>query len=139
MLTPLLDPVLLHFFIHDCQLESIHLGILGEWHPDLKQTIQNWVNLSHDGDPIPFQMHFSTYHDLQVRMQILDHCTWPHSFLQVTCLCDHDQVSHDALAAELLYHAVVGSEPHAHPEIAVFLSGFRLPCRNGFNFYEVCH
>jgi hypothetical protein len=66
MSTPPLDPILLHFFIHDCQLDAIHPGILGEWHPDLKQLVSNWIRLGPDGDPSLFQTHFATYHDLQV-------------------------------------------------------------------------
>ena len=68
-----LDPVLLHFFIHDCDLHSIHPGVLGEWHPALKQTISDWIALGPDGDantPI-FRNHFITHHDLQVSFTIL--------------------------------------------------------------------
>lgn len=66
MSTPPLDPVFLHFLIHNCELDSINPAFLGEWHPDLKRTIQDWISLGPDGDPSPFQMHFATYHDLQV-------------------------------------------------------------------------
>jgi len=63
-----LDPVLLHFFVHDCDLHSIHPGVLGEWHPNLKQTISDWIALGPDGDAdIPtLRNHFITHHDLQV-------------------------------------------------------------------------
>lgn len=36
-----------------------------------------------------------------------------------------------------MYHAIVGVEPVAHPEIQWFLKGFLLPCWNGFTFSEV--
>lgn len=62
-----LDPVVLHFFIHDCNIHSIHPAILGEWHPTLKRMIADWIKLGPDGDPASFQVHFATYHDLQVR------------------------------------------------------------------------
>ena len=48
--------------------------------------------------------------------------------------CDLPDEAHDALAANVLYRAVVGAEPFNHPELQAFLKGFRLPCRNGFNF-----
>jgi len=66
--TPPLDPVLLHFFVHNCDLHSIHPGILGEWHPALKQIVSDWIALGPDGDAnTPTnQQHFATYHDLQV-------------------------------------------------------------------------
>ena len=68
-----LDPVLLHFFIHDCDLHSIHPGVLGEWHPALKQTISDWIALGPDGDANTptFRNHFITHHDLQVSFTIL--------------------------------------------------------------------
>lgn len=63
-----LDPVLLHYFIHDCDLHSIHQQILAEWHPDLKQTIENWQRAGPQADVMAFQSHFATYHDTQVHI-----------------------------------------------------------------------
>ena len=70
-----LDPVLLHFFVHDCDLHSIHPGVLGEWHPKLKQTISDWIALGPDGDANTptLQNHFITYHDLQVSLTTCSH------------------------------------------------------------------
>ena len=65
------DPVLLHFFIHNCDLHSIHPGILGEWHPILKQTVTDWINMGPGGDTTPFQPHFATFRDTQVRVYSL--------------------------------------------------------------------
>lgn len=65
----LLDPISLHFLLHDCDLHSIHPGILGEWNPVLKQTIINWINIGSGGDPTPFQSHFVVFRDAQVRIQ----------------------------------------------------------------------
>ena len=53
----------LHFAIHKCNLHSIHTGILGEWHPDFKQTLTNWIDMGPAGDLMPFQSHFVTFHD----------------------------------------------------------------------------
>lgn len=61
-----LDPVFIHFLIHDCNLHSIHPAILGEWHPTLKQTISNWINLGPNGDPSPFGQYFAMVHDIHV-------------------------------------------------------------------------
>lgn len=61
-----LDPVLLHFLIHNCDLHSIHPGIVGEYHPALKQTIADWMALGPKGDPTPFQAHFAIFRDVQV-------------------------------------------------------------------------
>ena len=63
-----LDPVLLHFFIHESDLHSIYPGILGEWHPSLKQTVSDWIALGPHGNANTdaFRTHFLTYQDLQV-------------------------------------------------------------------------
>lgn len=61
-----LDPVLLHYFVHDCDLNSIHADIMEEWHPELKQTISNWLSLGPDDDISGFRDHLATYHDKQV-------------------------------------------------------------------------
>lgn len=60
------DPVFIHFLIHNCNLQSIHRGILGEWHPTLRQTISNWIDLGPNGDASPFENHFTIIHDIQV-------------------------------------------------------------------------
>lgn len=65
--TPI-DPVVLQFFIHDCNLNSIHPGILGEWHPHIRQTVSEWIEAGPEGDVMPFQSHFASYHDLQVSL-----------------------------------------------------------------------
>jgi hypothetical protein len=61
-----LDPLLLQFFIHGCDFESMHASIVGEWHPELKHTLSSWISIGAHGDPTPFQAHFALYHDLQV-------------------------------------------------------------------------
>ena len=48
------DPILLHFFVHNCDLHSIYPGILGKWHPILKQTVTDWINMGPGGDATLF-------------------------------------------------------------------------------------
>ena len=62
-----LDPVFIHYLIHGCNLHSIHEGILAEWHPNLRQTISDWIDLGPDGDASTFENHFTIIHDIQVR------------------------------------------------------------------------
>jgi hypothetical protein len=66
-----LDPVVLHFFIHGCDLHSLHPQIIGEWHPTLKRTIEDWIHIGPHGNIDGFQEHFAVYHDLQVSFTIL--------------------------------------------------------------------
>lgn len=70
-----MDPVVLHYFVHDCDLNSIHPQILGEWHPTLKKTIVEWLDVGPHGDISAFQEHFAIFHDMQVRTKftIYDH------------------------------------------------------------------
>ena len=42
------------------------------------------------------------------------------------------------MVAQILFRAVVGSEPLNHPEILAFRHRFDLMCSNGFRFTEVC-
>lgn len=64
-----LDPVVLHYFINGCDLHSIHPQILGEWHPTLKKTIMEWLDVGPHGDVGAFQGHFAIFHDMQVRTE----------------------------------------------------------------------
>ena len=61
-----LDPLALHFFTHDCNIQTIHPTLPTNWHPTLKQVISDWIDLGPNGDAGPFQSHFASYHDLQV-------------------------------------------------------------------------
>ena len=63
---PPLDPVLIHFFIHNCNIRSITPGIVGEWHPALKKTIDDWLQIGPNAKVAAFQEFFTTYFELQV-------------------------------------------------------------------------
>jgi hypothetical protein len=63
-----LSPVLIHFFIHDCNLQSIYPELLAEWIPDLHQTLKDWLVMDHESDISAFQPHFSIYHDMQASL-----------------------------------------------------------------------
>ncbi|KAF8893501.1 hypothetical protein BD779DRAFT_1669784 [Infundibulicybe gibba] len=62
-----LSPVLLHYFIHGCDLNAIHEGVLGSWYPELHHTIRSWLDAGAGGDTREFQTHFATFHDMQVK------------------------------------------------------------------------
>ncbi|KAH9910864.1 hypothetical protein B0H21DRAFT_714417, partial [Amylocystis lapponica] len=64
--------------------------------------------------------HFSSYHANQVAI-----------------LLDHDEAAHNAMAADMLYHGIMGEAAVEHPEIQAFIKGFSLPCRNGFSFLQL--
>ncbi|KAF9473603.1 hypothetical protein BDN70DRAFT_816990 [Pholiota conissans] len=116
-----LSPVLIHYFIHNCDLQSIHPAFLAEWIPDLHKTLDDWLSLDHQSDIAAFQPHFSTYHDMQV-----------------ACLQSRDLASHKSIASEMLHRAIIGPEPFTHREIQAFIEGFKMPCRRtGFNMTKI--
>jgi hypothetical protein len=41
---------------------------------------------------------------------------------------DRNEQTHQALASEMLYKSVVGSEFPNHFELQAFIKGFKLPC-----------
>ena len=49
----LLDPLLLEFFIHDCNIHIIHPTLLTNWHPAIKHMITDWIDLGPDRDAGP--------------------------------------------------------------------------------------
>ncbi|KAF8239617.1 hypothetical protein L208DRAFT_1464321, partial [Tricholoma matsutake] len=81
-----LSPVLLHYFIHQSNLNAIHPSFLGNWYPDLHQLIQNWLAIGHTEDPTPFESHFIMYHNMQVGP-----------------LLGQDKETHQWTACEILY------------------------------------
>ena len=132
-----LSPVLLHYFIHNLELDAISPNLLGNWYPDLKKLIQDWIAIGPNGDIEAFTSHFITYHDTQV-----SHCMFFITFIifflvQISTLAVRDEHTHQFLACEMLYRAIVGCVQPDHPDIQAFLQGFSLPCRNGFRFTDV--
>ena len=61
-----LDPLVLQYFIYDCDLNSIHPILLSEWHPDLHSTITQWIQMGPNGNIDGYRGHFATYHDISV-------------------------------------------------------------------------
>lgn len=62
-----LSPALFQFVFHGCNLNSLTPEFLGEWYPELRLLLSDWIAMGPTGDLGPFRAHFSTYHDLQVR------------------------------------------------------------------------
>lgn len=60
------DPLVLQYFVHGCNLHSLHQTIVKEFKPELHDTIQSWITTGPGGDVTPFQAHYATYHGCQV-------------------------------------------------------------------------
>lgn len=60
------DPLIFHFIVHGCNLHSLHLPLVREWHPEICHIIENWISIGPTGDASEFGPHFSTFHDMPV-------------------------------------------------------------------------
>ncbi|KAH8105799.1 hypothetical protein DFH11DRAFT_1518335 [Phellopilus nigrolimitatus] len=111
------DPCMFQFIVHDCKLQSLNEALVGAWHPEIRRTVLDWNAAGPEGNIAPFAAHFLTYHNQDP------------SVYQ-----ERDMDSHNAIASEMLYKAILGPEMHLHVEWQAFMAGFRLSCRNGFSF-----
>ncbi|KAF8166422.1 hypothetical protein K438DRAFT_1775107 [Mycena galopus ATCC 62051] len=55
----------------------------------------------------------------------------------IASLNSHDLAQHEALGIDMLYTSGIGPQSPTHTELMEFVTGFRLPCSNGFNFGQV--
>ena len=64
-----LDPVVLQYFIYGCSFDSITKPLLAEWHPELRDTLDRWLEVGPAGNinKDRFITPISTYLDRQVR------------------------------------------------------------------------
>ncbi|KAI0310058.1 hypothetical protein OF83DRAFT_1178954 [Amylostereum chailletii] len=111
------DPSLLLLFLSGLQFDSLTKAIVQEWHPQLCNILTGFLEAGPQGDVSPFQIPLVQY-------------------LNPIMLQGRDQAGHQRLAAQLLYNALIRSEPLGHREFRAFLKGFRLPCWNGFNLVK---
>ena len=49
-----LDPCVFQFAVHGLQLEALHSGFVGEWHPKLQAKLLEWNELGPRGDILAF-------------------------------------------------------------------------------------
>jgi hypothetical protein len=61
-----LGPGIFQFITHGCDLHALHPAFVGEWHPDLRRMVMDWIQMGPDGDVAPFEQHFITWHDFEV-------------------------------------------------------------------------
>ncbi|KAJ7231678.1 hypothetical protein B0H12DRAFT_207248 [Mycena haematopus] len=115
-----LSPALIQYAANGCDLQSLTREFVGEWHPELKALLDLWVTTGPTGDISSFQPHFSIYHDMQI-----------------ATIQSRDLSQHQALGANMLYTALIGTQPATHNEVKAFLVGLQLPCVNGFDFMQV--
>ncbi|KAF8143065.1 hypothetical protein K438DRAFT_1784082 [Mycena galopus ATCC 62051] len=85
-----LSPALIQWAANKCDLGSLTREFIGEWFPELRTSLDDWVSTGPTGDIRPFANHFAIYHDIQVAS--LQGC---------------DQPQHQALSFEMLYTSLL--------------------------------
>ncbi|KAF8157478.1 hypothetical protein K438DRAFT_2074346 [Mycena galopus ATCC 62051] len=116
-----LSPCLIQWAANQCDVRSLTREFIGEWHPELKALLDRWISAGPAGDIRSFAQHFATFHDIQASQKLIS----------------RDLAQHEALGIDMLYTSVIGPQPPTHTELMEFVTGFRLPCSNGFDFGQV--
>lgn len=61
-----LDPGIFQFFVHNRDLNSLHRDFTSEWHPGLRNILDNWLALGPESEIDDFRSFFSSYMDQEV-------------------------------------------------------------------------
>ena len=61
-----LDPGIFQFFFNNCNLHSLHRDFIGDWHPSLRQTLDDWHAAGPKGSIDQFRSFFASYMDQDV-------------------------------------------------------------------------
>lgn len=67
-----LNPLLLEYFINDCDIKSLAKDKVRKWFPNLARVLSLWLEITHD-EPLDgdvFGPHLATFHNLQVSLFI---------------------------------------------------------------------
>ncbi|KAK7445421.1 hypothetical protein VKT23_014838 [Stygiomarasmius scandens] len=115
-----LSPAFLQFIIHDTNPLSLTPSFVSEWLPEINSTLRQFRLVAIHGDASAFQPFFQSY-----------------TGLDANTLKDRTPEFHDTIASLMLYQSTISFEPPTHPEIQAFLTGFKLPAENHFDFAKV--
>jgi len=58
------------YAVHDMNIHSLHPAFVGEWHPETRAKVLQWLDIGSDGDTTPFQNHLAAYNALEVSLFI---------------------------------------------------------------------
>lgn len=64
----LLSPAIFQYLIHDGNFNSLHPAFIGEWFPDIRLTMLDFLSAGPDADLAPFAAHLLTYLDMEVTL-----------------------------------------------------------------------
>lgn len=60
------SPLLFYLIVFDFDLGSLDRDIVGEWHPELRQSLDDWLIAGPQGDTSPFWSLFCSYLNMDV-------------------------------------------------------------------------
>ncbi|KAJ7482729.1 hypothetical protein FB451DRAFT_121952 [Mycena latifolia] len=115
-ISPALFQYMFQYMVHAGNLHSLRPSFVGEWYPELRLTLLDFLSLGPDADLERFRSQLVSYLD-----------TEPAVYRTRTLS------THLAIGVMLLFKATMGVDTFSHPELMAFYEGFRLPCRNGFS------
>lgn len=61
-----LDPCILQYAVHGKNIHSLHPALVGEWHPETRAKVLQWLHIGSGGDITPFRNHLAAYNALEV-------------------------------------------------------------------------
>ena len=65
------DPLVFHFLVHECNLDSLHEALVAEWHPELRRDLVLLKEMGARGSLTPFSGLFYTYWNTDVSHQLI--------------------------------------------------------------------
>lgn len=120
-----IGPLVLLLALSRYDMRELTVDRVAIYHPDLQRTLRTFLEIGHAGN-------IAEYTDIVTLLASL--CDQ-----QAASLATRDHQSHQAIAALLLYNAIMGPEPPSHPEISCWTRGLRMACTNGFSLAQVIH
>ncbi|KAJ7474611.1 hypothetical protein B0H11DRAFT_1866205 [Mycena galericulata] len=115
-----ISPAIFQYLIHGGNLHALHPAFLGEWFPELRALLLNFLDTGPNGSLTPFSAHFATFHNIEANI--------PFFLLRFHLYSPHTR----RLPLIMLFRAALGPTSFDCPEIQSFNTGFQLRCSNGF-------
>ncbi|KAF8173862.1 hypothetical protein K438DRAFT_1850161 [Mycena galopus ATCC 62051] len=106
-----ISPAIFQYIIHRCNLDGITPAFTSEWFPELSHLLRTFLETSETGDLRPFQMHFVSFHGVEV------------SAFQM-----RDLATHQGLAVNMLFKPTIANNTFEHPELQSFHLGYLFCC-----------
>ncbi|KAF9068233.1 hypothetical protein BDP27DRAFT_1422122 [Rhodocollybia butyracea] len=117
------NPLLLIYFLNNCNLHCLHRNLIVLYFPFLVTTLDAWLMLDPNDDVCSSQFltHFSTFHNIS----------------ELGVLNGRSEERHRTLAFEMLHNAIIGPVGVKNAYFQLFLEGFKLPCSGSLDLFDI--